>query len=414
MQIKIVPEFQSDADIGAVKAIVNKCVHCGFCTATCPTYQMLGDELDGPRGRIYLMKEMVEGAPVTAKTQTHLDRCLTCRNCESTCPSGVRYGRLVDIGRRYVDERVARPLSQRLMRWAMRETLSRRGIFGFLFGVAQLVRPVLPATLKKKVQTPQPAGLWPDSAQTSKATRQMLLHEGCVQPSMMPNVDAATARVFAKLGIELVTAASAECCGAIRQHLSDHHGAEAQMKRNIDAWWPYAEKGVDTIVINASGCGVMIKDYAEILAHDPVYAEKAKRISAMARDVSEILPTFAGELETLAKQKRAGSLPERVTYHPPCTLQHGQKIRGAVETLLGNLGVTVRLCQDSHLCCGSAGTYSLLQAELSQELRDRKLTNIMKTEPQEIVSGNVGCISHLQSGTEVPVRHWIELIDRMI
>ena len=412
MQIKIDPEFQSDADIGAAKAIVNKCVHCGFCTATCPTYQILGDELDGPRGRIYLMKEMVEGAPVTAKTQSHLDRCLTCRNCETTCPSGVRYGRLVDIGRRFVDERVARPLSQRMTRWAMRETLSRRNVFAFLFGIARLVRPVLPATLKKKVQVPPPAGVWPTS--TNQSMRQMLLHEGCVQPSMMPNVDAATARVFHKLGIELVTASSAECCGAIRQHLSDHHGAEAQMKRNIDAWWPFVEKGVDTIVINASGCGVMIKDYAEILANDPAYADKAKRISAMAKDVSEILPTFASEIETMARDKRAGALPERVTYHPPCTLQHGQKIRGPVETLLGGLGVTVRLCQDSHLCCGSAGTYSILQPALSQELRDRKLANIMKTAPQEIVSGNVGCINHLQSGTDVPVRHWIELVDRMI
>lgn len=410
MQIKIVPEFQHDPDIGAVKTIVNKCVHCGFCTATCPTYQVLGDELDGPRGRIYLMKEMVEGAPVTAKTQSHLDRCLTCRNCETTCPSGVRYGRLIDIGRRYVDERVMRPLSQRALRWAMRETLSRRAMFGFLFGIARFVRPVLPPSLRKKVQLPQPAGAWP----TRKSTRQMLLHEGCVQPSMMPNVDAATARVFDKLGIELVTASSAECCGAIRQHLSDHHGAEAQMKRNIDAWWPYVENGVDTIVINASGCGAMIKDYAEILANDPVYADKAKRVSAMAKDVSEILPSFASEIEALAAEKRANALPERVTYHPPCTLQHGQKIRGAVEGLLGRLGVTVKLCQDSHLCCGSAGTYSLLQPELSLELRDRKVTNLLKTEPQEIVSGNVGCINHLQSGTDVPVRHWIELVDRMI
>ena len=414
MQIKIAPEFENDADIGTVKTIVNKCVHCGFCTATCPTYQVLGDELDGPRGRIYLMKEMVEGAPVSAKTQTHLDRCLTCRNCESTCPSGVRYGRLVDIGRRLVDERVVRPVSQRVMHWAMREALSRRKVFGFLFGLARFVRPVLPGSLQKKIQPPQPAGIWPTPASSPKSMRQMLLHEGCVQPAMMPNVDAATARVFDKLGIELVTASSAECCGAIRQHLNDHHGAEAQMKRNIDAWWPYAENGVDTIVINASGCGVMIKDYAEILANDPVYAEKSKRISAMAKDVSEILPAYAREIEVLAQQKRAGGMPERVTYHPPCTMQHGQKIRGHVEALLGRLGVNVRLCQDSHLCCGSAGTYSILQPALSQELRDRKLANIAKTEPQEIVSGNVGCINHLQSGTDVPVRHWIELIDRMI
>lgn len=414
MQIKIAPEFENDADIGTVKTIVNKCVHCGFCTATCPTYQVLGDELDGPRGRIYLMKEMVEGAPVSAKTQTHLDRCLTCRNCESTCPSGVRYGRLVDIGRRLVDERVVRPVSQRVMHWAMREALSRRKVFGFLFGLARFVRPVLPGSLQKKIQPPQPAGVWPTHGSSPNTLRQMLLHEGCVQPAMMPNVDAATARVFDKLGIELVTASSAECCGAIRQHLNDHHGAEAQMKRNIDAWWPYAENGVDTIVINASGCGVMIKDYAEILANDPVYAEKAKRISAMAKDVSEILPAYAREIEVLAQQKRAGGMPERVTYHPPCTMQHGQKIRGHVEALLGRLGVNVRLCQDSHLCCGSAGTYSILQPALSQELRDRKLANIAKTEPQEIVSGNVGCINHLQSGTDVPVRHWIELIDRMI
>jgi len=410
MQINITPEFRNDPDIGAVKAIVNKCVHCGFCTATCPTYQVLGDELDGPRGRIYLMKQMVEGAPVTEKTQGHLDRCLTCRNCESTCPSGVRYGRLVDIGRRYVDERVVRPLLQRVERWLMRETLSRRSIFSFLFGVGRYLRPLLPATLKKKIQYAQPSGQWP----VAQHTKQMLLHVGCVQPALMPNVDAATARVFDKLGIELVIASDAECCGAIRQHLSDHHGAEAQMKRNIDAWWPYVENGHDTIVINASGCGVMIKDYAEILAHDPAYAEKAKRISGMAKDVSEILPAHQAALLTLATAKRAGGIPERVTYHPPCTLQHGQKIRGPVEALLGTLGVTVRLCQDSHLCCGSAGTYSMLQPELSQELLGRKLTNLLKTEPQEIVSGNVGCINHLQSGTDVPVRHWIELIDRMI
>ena len=410
MQINIVPEFSHDRDIDAAKSIINKCVHCGFCTATCPTYQVLGDELDGPRGRIYLMKEMLEGAPVTAKTQSHLDRCLTCRNCESTCPSGVRYGRLVDIGRRYVDERVLRPLHERMIRWGIRETLSRRTVFGLLFGVARFVRPVLPSTLKKKVQVPPAAGVWP----TRKSARQMLLHEGCVQPALMPNVDAATARVFDKLGIELVIARTAECCGAIRQHLNDHQGAEAQMKRNIDAWWPYIEKGIDTIVINASGCGAMIKEYAELLAHEPAYADKARQISAMAKDVSEIIPDYANALAQLAQDKRAHGAPARVTYHPPCTLQHAQKIRGAVEGLLGRLGVTVSLCQDSHLCCGSAGTYAILQPDMSEVLRDRKLANLIKTDPQEIVSGNVGCINHLQSGTDVAVRHWIELVDRLI
>ena len=409
MQINIVSEFQNDPDIGTAKSIVNKCVHCGFCTATCPTYQVLGDELDGPRGRIYLMKEMLEGGAVTARTQSHLDRCLTCRNCESTCPSGVQYGRLVDIGRRYVDERVTRPLMQRLQRWAIRETLSRRRVFAFLFGLARFVRPVLPGTLKKKVQLPQPSGTWP----TARGTRQMLLHEGCVQPALMPNVDAATARVMAKLGIELIVAPKAECCGAIRQHLNDHQGAHAQFKRNIDAWWPYVDQGVDTIVINASGCGAMIKEYGELLAHDPLYAEKARQIAAMARDLSEILPEHAEALVSLRQQKD-GDAPSNITYHPPCTLQHGQKIRGSVESLLGKLGVTVKLCQDSHLCCGSAGTYAILQPEMSQTLLDRKLGNLLKTNPHEIISANVGCINHLQSGTEVPVRHWIELVDRMI
>ena len=409
MQINIVSEFQNDPDIGTAKSIVNKCVHCGFCTATCPTYQVLGDELDGPRGRIYLMKEMLEGGAVTARTQSHLDRCLTCRNCESTCPSGVQYGRLVDIGRRYVDERVSRPLMQRLQRWAIRETLSRRRVFAFLFGLARFVRPVLPGTLKNKVQLPQPSGTWP----TARGTRQMLLHEGCVQPALMPNVDAATARVMAKLGIGLIVAPKAECCGAIRQHLNDHQGAHAQFKCNIDAWWPYVDQGVDTIVINASGCGAMIKEYGELLAHDPLYAEKARQIAAMARDLSEILPEHAEALASLRQQK-GGDAPSNITYHPPCTLQHGQKIRGSVESLLGKLGVTVKLCQDSHLCCGSAGTYAILQPEMSQTLLDRKLGNLLKTNPHEIISANVGCINHLQSGTEVPVRHWIELVDRMI
>ena len=414
MQINIAPAYENDRDIATVKSIINKCVHCGFCTATCPTYQVLGDELDGPRGRIYLMKEMVEGAPVTDKTQAHLDRCLTCRNCESTCPSGVRYGRLVDIGRRYIDEQVQRPAFQKLQHWLIRETLSRRKVFGFLFGVARFVRPVLPPSLRKKIQPVPSAGAWPTASSAKPQRRQMLLHQGCVQPALMPNVDAATARVFDKLGVQLTMAPEAGCCGAIRQHLNDHDGAHAQFKANIDAWWPYVAQGVDTIVINASGCGVMIKEYGELLADDPVYADKARQIAAMARDVSEILPGFADELAQLVTARQAGEQPARVTYHPPCTLQHGQKIRGAVEGLLGRLGVTVSLCNESHLCCGSAGTYSMLQPVMSETLRDRKLGNIMKTSPEEIVSGNVGCINHLQSGTDVPVRHWIELIDRMI
>jgi glycolate oxidase iron-sulfur subunit len=414
MQIKIAPAFEHEQDIGTVKSIINKCVHCGFCTATCPTYQVLGDELDGPRGRIYLMKEMVEGAAVTSKTQIHLDRCLTCRNCESTCPSGVRYGRLVDIGRRYVESRVGRPTWQKLHHWLIRETLSRRGLFSFLLGMARFLRPIMPSAMQKKIQVVPPAGAWPSPDSARSAKRQMLLHLGCVQPALMPNVDAATARVFDKLGVALITTTEAGCCGAIRQHLHDHAGAHAQIKANIDAWWPYVAQGVDTLVINASGCGVMIKEYGDLLADDPIYADKARQIAAMAKDVSEILPAYAQELAALVQAREGGHQPARVTYHPPCTLQHGLKIRGGVEGLLEQLGVRVSLCHESHLCCGSAGTYSILQPVMSQTLLERKLGNILKTSPDEIVSGNVGCINHLQSGTAIPVRHWIELIDRMI
>lgn len=413
MQIKIAPAFEEAADIGTVKSIINKCVHCGFCTATCPTYQILGDELDGPRGRIYLLKEMVEGAPVTAKTQMHLDRCLTCRNCESTCPSGVRYGRLVDIGRSYVEARVDRPRWVRWQYWVIRETLSRRALFAFLYGMARYLRPVLPAALKQKIQPVIPAGEWPRT-KAKKPHRQMLFHLGCVQPTLMPNVDAATVRVFDKLGIVLTTTSAAGCCGALRQHLHDHVGAMAQFKANIDAWWPYVDQGVDTIVINASGCGLMVKEYGELLAGDPDYAQKAQYISSITRDVSEVLPDYADALEQLVRAKHGDNHPARVTFHPPCTLQHGQKIRGKVESLLARLGVDVRLCQESHLCCGSAGTYAILQPDLSRRLLDRKLDHLLKTSPDEIVSGNVGCIQHLQSGTDIPVRHWIELIDRMM
>jgi glycolate oxidase iron-sulfur subunit len=412
MQIDIVREFLQDPDINAAKSILNQCVHCGFCTATCPTYQVLGDELDGPRGRIYLIKEMLEGAPVSSKTQSHLDRCLTCRNCETTCPSGVRYGRLVDIGRRLVDERVKRPMHERLSRWLIREILSRRTLFTALFASGRFIRPLMPSALKKKVQKPTPPGALP--AHTMQASRTMILHVGCVQPAMMPNVDAASIRVFDKLGIRLKIAPHAGCCGAIRQHLDDHDGARIDMKRNIDAWWPLVIQGIDTIVTNASGCGVMLKSYGELLADDPSYADKATKISAMARDISEILTEYTPELKGLAQQKTNDLMPDRVTYHPPCTLQHGQQIRGSVEVLLGQLGISVLLCQDSHLCCGSAGTYSIVQPALSRILLDRKLDSLRRTNPQLIVSGNVGCINHLQSGTDVPVQHWVELVDRMI
>lgn len=384
------------------EAILRACVHCGFCTATCPTYQLLGDELDGPRGRIYLIKQVLEGAAVTQKTQMHLDRCLTCRNCESTCPSGVQYGRLVDIGRNVVEQRVQRPLRERALRFALKEALPRRWLFTPVYKAGQALRPLLSKGLQDKLRPGAAPGRWP----SRQHARSMLVLDGCVQPAMSPNINAATARVLDALGVQLINVAKAGCCGALRHHLNEQEAALDDMRRNIDAWWPHVETA-EAIVMTASGCGATVKEYGHLLAHDARYAAKAQRIAQLARDLCEILPQFETELAALVQ----GRITERVVYHPPCTLQHGQQIRGRVEQVLRAVGVDVRLCADSHLCCGSAGTYSILQPALSQQLRDNKVAALEACAPDVIVSANIGCLSHLQSGTEVPVRHWIELID---
>jgi glycolate oxidase iron-sulfur subunit len=411
MQTNLADFIKNTRDGDEAESILRACVHCGFCTATCPTYQLLGDELDGPRGRIYLIKQVLEGAPVTQKTQTHLDRCLTCRNCESTCPSGVQYGRLVDIGRKVVDQRVQRPLGERIMRYVLKETLPRRGLFTAAITLGRLVKPVLSQSLQDKLPAAAAPGRWP----TRSHARKMLVLEGCVQPGMAPNINAATARVLDALQVQLIAAPKAGCCGALRYHLNDQDGGLDDMRRNVDAWWPYVsgESGapqVEAIVMTASGCGVTVKEYGHLLAHDPAYAQKAQRISSLTRDLSEVMPAFETELAG----RMAGRIAGRVAYHPPCTLQHGQQIRGKVEGVLRAVGVDVVLCADSHLCCGSAGTYSMLQPELSHQLRDRKVANLEATGAQTIVSANIGCLTHLQSGTQTPVRHWIELIDQAL
>ncbi len=405
MQTNLADFIKGTADGDEAESILRACVHCGFCTATCPTYQLLGDELDGPRGRIYLIKQVLEGAEVTRKTQVHLDRCLTCRNCESTCPSGVRYGRLADIGRKVVEQRVARPLGERITRTVLKEALPRKWIFKPAFKAGQLVRPLLSPALQDKLPRSAPAGRWP----TRTHARKMLVLDGCVQPAMAPNINAASARVLDACGIELMVAPKEGCCGALRFHMNDQDGGLDDMRRNIDAWWPLLEQ-VEAIVMTASGCGVTVKEYGHLLRHDSAYAAKAGRISAMTRDLSEIVPEF----EAALAEKLRGKIGERVAYHPPCTLQHGQQIRGKVEGVLRAAGVDVVLCADSHLCCGSAGTYSVLQPALSHELRDRKLANLKATGAQEIVSANIGCLTHLQSGTDTPVTHWIELLDRAL
>ena len=407
MQTNLAPEFKGTRDGTDAEAILRKCVHCGFCTATCPTYQLLGDELDGPRGRIYLMKQVLEGAPVTRSTQMHLDRCLTCRSCESTCPSGVQYGNLVEIGRRIVDAKVERPAREKAVRWLLKEGLTSP-LFAPAMKIGQMMRPLLPAALQNKVpgKSSERAHQWP----TQVHPRKVLMLMGCVQPAMMPNINSATARVLDAAGIQTVVAENAGCCGAIRTHLNDQQGGLTDMRRNVDAWWPQVQNdSVEAIVMNASGCGVTVKEYGHALAHDPAYAEKAARISALTRDLSELLPDLA---PLLAPKLRLRADSTALAFHPPCTLQHGQQLRGGVETHLNALGFKVSVAlNESHLCCGSAGTYSVLQPDLAYQLRDRKLANLAPLEPQTIVSANIGCIQHLQTGTTTPVRHWIEVLD---
>lgn len=406
MQTHLSPQFQGTAEGQEAEAILRKCVHCGFCTATCPTYQVLGDELDGPRGRIYLIKQVLEGEEPTRKTQLHLDRCLTCRNCESTCPSGVQYGQLVDIGRRIVEEKVPRGTGAKVLRWALKEGLTSP-LFGPAMKLGQAVRGLLPAALKEKVPAPQDPGRWP----TRTHARKVLMLAGCVQPAMAPNINSATARVLDAAGIQALVAREAGCCGAVKFHLNDQEGGRTQMRANIDAWWPFIERGeVEAIVMNASGCGVTVKEYGHLLQHDTAYAEKARRISELTRDLSELLPPLVPHL-----QGKLRAMPGVFAFHPPCTLQHGQKLRGGVEQSLAQLGFDVRLPLDeAHLCCGSAGTYSVLHADISHTLRDRKLGHLGALEPVAILSANIGCITHLQSATATPVRHWVELLDEAL
>jgi glycolate oxidase iron-sulfur subunit len=413
MQTQLSPEYAGTAQGDAAEAILRKCVHCGFCTATCPTYQLLGDELDGPRGRIYLIKQALEGATPTRSTQQHLDRCLTCRNCETTCPSGVQYGQLVEIGRELVEAKVPRPASERAVHWLLREGMTSP-LFAPALRVGQALRPLLPRSLKDKVppKAAAHASRWP----LREHPRKVLMLMGCVQPTLLPNINAATARVLDAAGIQTLVADGAGCCGALRTHLHDAAGGLNDMRRNIDAWWPLvdgltAAGAVEAIVLNASACALQVKDYGHALSGDADYAEKARRISALARDVSELLP---GMVPTLQKKLKPGK-PPRLAYHPPCTLQHGQQLRGGVEAGLRELGFEVQLArEESHLCCGSAGTYSVLQPELSKQLRERKLGHLQAGQPEVVVSANVGCIQHLQIGTETPVKHWIEALDERL
>lgn len=409
MQTQLAEQFKDLPQADVAQSILRKCVHCGFCTATCPTYQLFGDELDGPRGRIYQIKQVLEGQPATRETQLHLDRCLTCRNCESTCPSGVDYGHLLDIGREVVEQQVPRPVSERVMRTALKWGLNSP-LFGPAMRVGQAVRDFLPEGVRAKVPERRDPGVVPTTAHA----RKVLMLAGCVQPSMSPNINTATQRVLDAVGVQTVVAPQAGCCGAVKFHLNDAEAAKVQMRANIDAWWPHVESGAEAIVMNASGCGVMVKDYGHVLADDAAYAEKAQRISSLTRDLSELLADWLPQLQARVRPERAQAVG-RLAYHPPCTLQHGQGLRDEVLRGLQSLGFDIALsANEAHLCCGSAGTYSVLQPQTATTLRDRKLGHLQALNPQVVVSANIGCITHLQSGTGTPVRHWVEVLDEVL
>ncbi|SEL61924.1 glycolate oxidase subunit GlcF [Nitrosovibrio tenuis] len=430
--IKDTPEGQE------AEEILRTCVHCGFCLAACPTYQLLGDELDSPRGRIYLMKQVMEGAPVTEKTQLHLDRCLTCRACETVCPSGVRYGRLVDIGRSIVEKKVGRNLGAGTMRYALRRVLPNSGMFSSLLKLGQAVRPLLPGHLLDSIPPAQTAQSGASSWPAARHARKMLILEGCVQPGLAPNINAATARVLDRLGISLIKAANAGCCGAVSYHLNAQQEGLDYMRRNVDAWWPYIASGpgiraargtkgaeaaenfdsAEAIVITASGCGVTVKDYGHLLRHDPVYAGKAARVSAMAKDISEIVDaetrTLMSLLDRAPDNSGKRSNKPKLAFHSPCTLQHGMNIRGVAEKILIAAGFELTYVPDAHLCCGSAGTYSILQPELSQRLLVNKVAALESGAPARIATANIGCLMHVRGGTSLPVDHWIEILDEKI
>ncbi len=406
MQTTIADHLKTDSRAIAAEAVLRKCVHCGFCLATCPTYNLLGDELDSPRGRIYLIKQVVEGQVATVDTAKHLDRCLSCRSCETTCPSGVEYSHLLEQGRSLVEQTQSRPLKYKLIKKAVLTFLPHPARISPLVRLGQLVRPALPKSLKFKI--PEKRTLPPAKSATA-ISRKMLVLDGCVQPSMAPQSNQAAARILAHLGVELISVKSAGCCGAIEYHLNEQESAKVQMRKNIDAWWPEVEAGAEAIISTASGCGLMLKEYKKALHDDPNYSEKAKRISELSKDIVEVLVK-----EDLSQFHHSAEKFGKVAFHPPCTLQHGQQLPNVTEKLLRQLGFQLTPIADSHICCGSAGTYSLFQPSLSKQLRDNKSTAILAGEPDVIATANIGCQLQLTAGLQRPVVHWVELVEQLI
>ena len=399
MQTNLAAFVKSKKEHDELESILRSCVHCGFCNATCPTYQQTGNELDGPRGRIYLLKQALEGAQVGLVTQQQLDSCLSCRSCETTCPSGVEYGRLLDLGRVIVEEKVSRTLLDRIKRGFILTLFPYPQRFYRVMQIARVVKPLLPKIYKQKIPARQMVEQWPKN----NHQRKVLILSGCVQATLAPSIDLAAARVLDKLNISLLQADSSACCGALSYHLSEHEKSQAQARQNIDACWPLIEQGIEAITMTASGCGLALKEYQTLLQDDQRYAEKAKRFSDLVKDLAEILAD-----EDLSMFKASNI---KLAYQSPCTLQHGQQLPYLVESLLESIGYNLIETDNNYLCCGSAGVYSLLHPEMSEQLRDNKLVDLHSTEVDCIATANIGCLTHLQAGTDVQVGHWIELLD---
>ncbi|KAF0191269.1 MAG: hypothetical protein FD165_2039 [Gammaproteobacteria bacterium] len=400
MQTALAEPYKSTPAGQEADAILRSCVHCGFCNATCPTYQLLGDELDGPRGRIYQIKQLVEGAPATERIRLHLDRCLTCRNCETTCPSGVQYGNLLDIGRDIVEAQVPRPWRERTFRRLLRFVLPYPRRLRPVLWFAGMFRALLPATLREQLPQRRKPVPWPVSAQQ----RKVIMLDGCVQSVSEPGINAAAARVFDRLGYAAQRATGANCCGAVSFHLSAADEARTFMRANIDAWWPLIAQGAEAIIVTSSACSLMVKDYGRLLKDDAAYAGKAARVSELCCDIAEFIAR--ADLSRLNAVQ-----PQQIAFHAPCTLQHGSKLPGIVEQILGSLGFTLTPVKDAHLCCGAAGTYSILQPALSKQLLVNKVAALENGAPALIATANIGCLLHLQGGSRRPVKHWIELLD---
>ena len=416
MQTSFTAEQLADPDIRSSERILRTCVHCGFCTATCPTYVLLGDELDSPRGRIYLVKQMLEGGkPVTDRVVRHIDRCLSCLSCMTTCPSGVHYMHLVDHARKHIEHEFRRPWADRALRGLLAMVLPRPWLFRLALLGAAVSRPLVPllperlaAMLRLAPATvPGPSAVdrpqvFP--AQGPRRARVALLG-GCAQPVLAPEINEATIRLLTRHGVEVVMAAGAGCCGALTHHMGKEAPALRSARANIDAWLAEAERGgLDAVVVNASGCGTTLKDYGFMLRDDPAYAERAARVAGMAKDVTELLDGL-GLLPAVADTDMV------VAYHSACSMQHGQRIRQEPKRLLAAAGFVVVEPAESHLCCGSAGTYNLLQPAIAARLGARKVANLEGLRPDVIAAGNIGCLTQIGSGTAIPVVHTAQLLD---